>query len=35
MALMHTEGLPAEEMKHKPLALVDEHLPIIVMATND
>jgi len=35
VALMHSEGLLAGEMKHGPLALVDEHLPIIVMATRD
>ena len=32
---MHSEGLLAGEMKHGPLALVDEHLPIIVLATRD
>ena len=32
---MHSEGLLAGEMKHGPLALVDEHLPIIVVATRD
>lgn len=32
---MHSEGLLAGEMKHGPLALVDEHLPIIVIATRD
>ena len=35
VALMHSEGLLAGEMKHGPLALVDEHLPIIVIATRD
>ncbi|XP_020571112.1 glutamine--fructose-6-phosphate aminotransferase [isomerizing] 2 [Phalaenopsis equestris] len=35
VALMHSEGLLAGEMKHGPLALVDETLPIIVIATRD
>ncbi|URE33194.1 SIS domain, partial [Musa troglodytarum] len=35
VALMHSEGLLAGEMKHGPLALVDETLPIIVIATHD
>ena len=35
VALIHSEGLNAGEMKHGPLALVDEHLPIIVLATQD
>lgn len=32
---MHSEGILAGEMKHGPLALVDEHLPLIVVATKD
>ena len=32
---MHSEGILAGEMKHGPLALVDELLPIIVIATRD
>ena len=32
---MHSEGILAGEMKHGPLALVDEHLPIIVICTRD
>ena len=32
---MHSEGILAGEMKHGPLALVDEKLPIIVVATRD
>ncbi|KAI7745955.1 hypothetical protein M8C21_011761 [Ambrosia artemisiifolia] len=35
VALMHSEGILAGEMKHGPLALVDENLPIIVIATRD
>lgn len=32
---MHSEGINAGEMKHGPLALVDDKLPIIVIATMD
>ncbi|CAI6001994.1 unnamed protein product [Closterium sp. NIES-64] len=35
VALMHSEGILAGEMKHGPLALVDATLPIIVVATRD
>lgn len=35
VALIHSEGILAGEMKHGPLALVDEHLPIVVIATRD
>ena len=35
VALMHSEGILAGEMKHGPLALVDENMPIIVIATKD
>ncbi|XP_047334357.1 glutamine--fructose-6-phosphate aminotransferase [isomerizing] 1-like [Impatiens glandulifera] len=35
VSLMHSEGMLAGEMKHGPLALVDENLPIIVIATHD
>ncbi|GAQ81147.1 Glucosamine 6-phosphate synthetases [Klebsormidium nitens] len=35
VALMHSEGILAGEMKHGPLALVDETMPIIVLATRD
>lgn len=35
VALMHSEGMLAGEMKHGPLALVDENLTIIVIATRD
>ncbi|KZV14837.1 Glutamine-fructose-6-phosphate transaminase (isomerizing)s,sugar binding,transaminase isoform 1 [Dorcoceras hygrometricum] len=35
VALMHSEGMLAGEMKHGPLALVDENLPIFVIATRD
>lgn len=35
VALTHSEGFLAGEMKHGPLALVDETMPIIVIATRD
>ncbi|CAL5380239.1 unnamed protein product [Camellia sinensis] len=35
VALMHSEGIIAGEMKHGPLALVDENLLIVVIATRD
>eukprot|EP00879_Flechtneria_rotunda_P013604 GHRR01014210.1.p1 GENE.GHRR01014210.1~~GHRR01014210.1.p1 ORF type:complete len:690 (+),score=211.83 GHRR01014210.1:228-2297(+) len=35
VALIHSEGILAGEMKHGALALVDEHLPIVVIATKD
>jgi glucosamine--fructose-6-phosphate aminotransferase (isomerizing) len=35
VSYMHSEGINAGEMKHGPLALVDEHMPIIVFATKD
>ena len=35
VALIHSEGILAGEMKHGPLALVDETLPIMVVATQD
>ncbi|CAH1430397.1 unnamed protein product [Lactuca virosa] len=35
VALMHSEGILAGEMKHGPLDLVDENLPIVVIATCD
>jgi glucosamine--fructose-6-phosphate aminotransferase (isomerizing) len=31
----HAEGYPAGELKHGPNALVDEHLPVVVLATFD
>ena len=31
----HAEGYPAGELKHGPNALVDEHLPVVVLATCD
>eukprot|EP00899_Mesostigma_viride_P024865 jgi/Mesvir1/5563/Mv15586-RA.3 len=35
VALMHSEGILAGEMKHGPLALVDENMPLVVVATHD
>lgn len=35
VALLHSEGILAGEMKHGPLALVDETMPLIVVATRD
>lgn len=34
ISYLHAEGYPAAEMKHGPIALIDEHMPVIVMATN-
>jgi glucosamine--fructose-6-phosphate aminotransferase (isomerizing) len=31
IAYVHAEGYPAGEMKHGPIALIDEHLPVVVM----
>lgn len=32
---MHSEGIMAGELKHGPLALVDEGMPIIMICTRD
>ena len=32
---IHAEAYPAGELKHGPLALVDEHMPVVVIAPND
>lgn len=34
ISYIHAEGYPAAEMKHGPIALIDENMPIVVMATN-
>ena len=34
ISYIHAEGYPAAEMKHGPIALIDEHMPVIVIATN-
>ncbi|MBC2837979.1 glutamine--fructose-6-phosphate transaminase (isomerizing) [Robiginitalea sp. SC105] len=33
ISYIHAEGYPAAEMKHGPIALIDEHMPVIVIAT--
>jgi len=35
ISYIHAEGYPAAEMKHGPIALIDEHMPVVVIATND
>ena len=35
VSLFHSEGILAVKMKHDPLALVDEEIPIVVIATRD
>jgi glucosamine--fructose-6-phosphate aminotransferase (isomerizing) len=35
ISYIHAEGYPAAEMKHGPIALVDETLPVIFVATRD
>lgn len=35
ISYIHAEGYPAAEMKHGPIALVDESLPVIFVATKD
>ena len=34
ISYIHAEGYPAAEMKHGPIALIDESMPVIVIATN-
>ena len=34
ISYIHAEGYPAAEMKHGPIALIDENMPIIVVAIN-
>jgi glucosamine--fructose-6-phosphate aminotransferase (isomerizing) len=34
ISYIHAEGYPAAEMKHGPIALIDEHMPVFVIATN-
>lgn len=34
ISYIHAEGYPAAEMKHGPIALIDEHMPVVVIATN-
>jgi len=35
VSYIHAEGYPAGEMKHGPNALIDENLPVVVIATRD
>jgi glucosamine--fructose-6-phosphate aminotransferase (isomerizing) len=35
ISYIHAEGYPAGEMKHGPNALIDEELPVVVLATSD
>jgi len=35
ISYIHAEGYPAGEMKHGPNALIDENLPVVVIATRD
>ena len=35
ISYVHAEGYPAAEMKHGPLALIDENMPVVVLATKD
>src|SRR5579864_3350766 len=35
ISYIHAEGYPAGEMKHGPNALIDEELPVVVLATRD
>ncbi len=35
ISYIHAEGYPAGEMKHGPNALIDESLPVVVLATSD
>jgi glucosamine--fructose-6-phosphate aminotransferase (isomerizing) len=35
ISYIHAEGYPAGEMKHGPNALIDEQLPVVVLATRD
>ncbi len=35
ISYIHAEGYPAAEMKHGPIALIDENMPVIFLATKD
>jgi glucosamine--fructose-6-phosphate aminotransferase (isomerizing) len=35
ISYIHAEGYPAAEMKHGPIALIDEHMPVVVLCTRD
>ncbi|MGS2764934.1 glutamine--fructose-6-phosphate transaminase (isomerizing) [Sinomicrobium sp. M5D2P9] len=35
ISYIHAEGYPAAEMKHGPIALIDEHMPVVIIATKN
>src|SRR3954464_15381014 len=35
ISYIHAEGYPAGEMKHGPIALIDEHMPVVTIAPDD
>jgi len=35
ISYIHAEGYPAAEMKHGPIALIDQNMPVVVIATRD
>jgi glucosamine--fructose-6-phosphate aminotransferase (isomerizing) len=35
ISYIHAEGYPAAEMKHGPIALIDEEMPVVFIATHD
>ncbi len=35
ISYIHAEGYPAAEMKHGPIALIDENMPVVIIATKD
>ena len=35
ISYIHAEGYPAGEMKHGPIALIDEQMPVVALATHD
>ncbi|WP_185861048.1 glutamine--fructose-6-phosphate transaminase (isomerizing) [Blattabacterium cuenoti] len=35
ISYIHAEGYPAAEMKHGPIALIDENMPVVIIATKE
>jgi len=35
ISYIHAEGYPAAEMKHGPIALIDENMPVVILAPRD
>jgi glucosamine--fructose-6-phosphate aminotransferase (isomerizing) len=35
ISYIHAEGYPAAEMKHGPIALIDQNMPVVIVATKD